>query len=128
MDDERLRASLQRIEAKLDAVMALLCEGGFPRHLLFPAATIAKVLGVHRRTVRKWATDPRHPLKVVHIGPGMATTPSLIDEWVREKWDYEQHAPRVGKLWGRSRRPKGERWRVRVGEPTGEGEEEASAP
>ena len=126
MDEEPLRAHLKRLEAKLDAVTALLCEGGFPRHLLFPASQIAKVCGVSRRTIRRWATDPEHPLTCVHLGHGLATTPSLIDAWLRERWQEERKSPRVGKLWGRTRRSQVPAWRVRVRTLRPEGEEEAS--
>lgn len=87
---------LEAIERKLDALLAALAhngDSGSSQYLLWPAKGIARACGVHDRTIRKWAQDPRHPLKVFHGGKGLVTTLGLLDEWVRERWDQEKKNP-----------------------------------
>jgi len=87
---------LQAIEQKLDALLSALAnngESGSSRYLLWPAKGIAKVCGVHDRTIRKWVQDKRHPLKVIHTGKGLVTTLGLLDEWVRGRWEQESTHP-----------------------------------
>lgn len=89
MDDERLRAMLERIEDKLNA--ALEYRG---RSLLHPAKMIAKALGISVRTLHRWRNDIENPLLCVHIGSGLATTPSMIDAWVERRYELEQRRER----------------------------------
>jgi hypothetical protein len=120
---------LTRIEAQLEALMTLLLEGGAHRELIYPAASIAKALGCHTRTVAKWSKHPTHPLPTIHMGHGLATTRSLISTWVLERWGEEKASPHVGKLFGRSRRAEGQSRKIRVRlQGWGAGEAKAPAP
>jgi len=127
MDDEPIRTHLKRIEARLEVLAVLLHRGVTPRYLIWPAKEIARVCGVHDRTVRRWAKDPEHPLKVIHLGHGLTTTLGLLDQWVIERWEEEGKTPRPRR--GRPLRggnvSEGKRWRIDVKVPSPEEETEA---
>jgi len=97
------------------------------RYLIWPAKEIARVCGVHDRTIRQRAKDPEHPLKVIRLGHGLTTTLSLLDQWVIERWEAEGKTPRSRR--GRPLRggnvSEGKRWGVEVRVPRPEGETEA---
>ncbi|MBI2882641.1 MAG: hypothetical protein HYY11_01835 [Candidatus Methylomirabilis oxyfera] len=116
MDDDPIREHLARIEAKIEAALAF--KG---RYVLTGAKTICAALGVSPRTLYRWRLDVENPLRCAHLGHGLATTPTLIDEWVRHKWELEEKR--------RQSRPKTRQYDrfkqkivARVGVPEDEGE------